>query len=192
MAVLDTVGILLAAGCSSRFGSDKLLHPLPDGTPMAIASARILKTAISRVLVVVRPDSTRLIDLLAPEPMEIILCQEAVSGMGASIACGVTASAQAQGWVIALADMPFIQPFTVAQVVALLHQNTMIVAPQYQGQRGHPVGFHHLFGPQLRRLEGDHGAWKILQQYCSQLTLFACNDKGVLWDIDTPEKLRAV
>jgi len=32
---LRIVGILLAAGSASRFGSDKLLHPLPHGVPIA-------------------------------------------------------------------------------------------------------------------------------------------------------------
>ena len=34
------VGILLAAGAGTRFGGGKLLHPLPDGVPMGVASVR--------------------------------------------------------------------------------------------------------------------------------------------------------
>ena len=33
------VGILLAGGYSRRFGTDKLLALLPDGTPIAVAAA---------------------------------------------------------------------------------------------------------------------------------------------------------
>ena len=36
-------GLLLAAGRSRRFGSDKLLHPLEDGMPVALASANTLR-----------------------------------------------------------------------------------------------------------------------------------------------------
>ena len=39
-------GILLAAGRSSRFGADKLLQPMPDGTRVAVAAARALVTAL--------------------------------------------------------------------------------------------------------------------------------------------------
>jgi molybdenum cofactor cytidylyltransferase len=48
-------GILLAAGNASRFGSNKLLHLLPDGTPIAMAAARNLKAAIPSSLAIVRP-----------------------------------------------------------------------------------------------------------------------------------------
>jgi molybdenum cofactor cytidylyltransferase len=44
-------GILLAAGYSKRFGSNKLLHPLPAGspdagTPIALAAARHFVAAL--------------------------------------------------------------------------------------------------------------------------------------------------
>ncbi|MGH8772938.1 MAG: NTP transferase domain-containing protein, partial [Burkholderiales bacterium] len=47
-------GVLLAAGASSRFGSNKLLHPLPDGTPIAVAAGRNLKRAVEDAFAVVR------------------------------------------------------------------------------------------------------------------------------------------
>ena len=41
----NIVGILLAAGTGSRFGGDKLLHPLPDGIAIAAHAARTLIAA---------------------------------------------------------------------------------------------------------------------------------------------------
>ena len=46
--------ILLAAGRSSRFGGNKLLHPLADGTPVALAAARNLVAALPGALAVVK------------------------------------------------------------------------------------------------------------------------------------------
>ena len=49
-------GVLLAAGEASRFGGAKLGHPLPDGTPIGVASARNLAGAgLDRCLAVVAP-----------------------------------------------------------------------------------------------------------------------------------------
>ncbi len=50
------VGILLAAGQSRRFGADKKLHPLADGTPMALVAARHLAAMCARTIVVIRPE----------------------------------------------------------------------------------------------------------------------------------------
>ncbi|OQY50914.1 MAG: hypothetical protein B6247_20580 [Candidatus Parabeggiatoa sp. nov. 2] len=124
---MSITGILLAAGYSHRFGSDKLLHPLTDGTPVAIAAARKLLVAVDKTLAVVRPESTELADLLHNEGLQIITCAEAQAGMGASIACGAKASPEAQAWLIALADMPFIQSVTIQKLTTLLRQGADIV-----------------------------------------------------------------
>jgi molybdenum cofactor cytidylyltransferase len=182
-------GILLAAGYSRRFGGDKLLHPLADGTPVAVAAARKLYTSVNQTLAVVRSESTELANLLRCEGLQIVNCAEAETGMGASLACGVKASLDVQAWVIALADMPLIQTATIKQVVTLLHQGAAIVAPQYQGRRGHPVGFSQFYGTQLSQLTGDMGARTVLQQHHTRITLFPCNDAGIHYDIDTCQDL---
>ena len=48
-------GILLAAGASKRFGSDKLMHTLAGTTPVAVAALANLRSAIPHVIAVVRP-----------------------------------------------------------------------------------------------------------------------------------------
>ena len=58
------VGLLLAAGQGRRFGGDKLLHPLADGTPMAVASARRLRSACPHSIAVLRPEQQVLAGLL--------------------------------------------------------------------------------------------------------------------------------
>lgn len=187
---MSITGILLAAGESRRFGSDKLLHPLADGRPIAVAAAQVLCAAVDNTLAVVRPGSTELTDLLSREsPLHIVTCVEANRGMGASLACGVKASLNAQAWVIALADMPFIQVITIKQLVALLNKGASIVAPQYQGKRGHPVGFSQQFVTQLSQLTGTMGARSVLQQNHTQVTLFSCDDAGIHCDVDTPRDL---
>ena len=176
------VGILLAAGHSRRFGSNKLLYPL-QGIPMAVTSTRSLKQVIEQVVVVINPQATELAKILSEEGVQQIVCDS--QGMGMSLACGISSSLHAQGWVVALADMPFIQVETIRKVVDLLHQGIPMVAPQYQGKRGHPVGFLKQFGSELCQLAGDYGARELLQRY--HITLFSCEDPGILHDIDRKE-----
>lgn len=184
-------GILLAAGSSLRFGGNKLIEPLADDTPLAVAAARNLKAGTDRTLAVVRPDDVLLEYLLWAEGLEIVLCAEADHGMGASIASGVSASADSDGWLIGLADMPFINPQTIRGVARMIRRGSAIAAPMCQGRRGHPVGFSRAFGRTLATLWGDAGARDLLRQRAAQLDLLPTNDTGIHIDIDTPRDLHA-
>ena len=179
------VGILLAAGQSTRFGSHKLLHLLPDGRPMAVAALRNLAQGVDEVIAVVRPNDTELIALLSREGAHVIPCPNADQGMGASLACGVSTTPQADGWLIALADMPFVPVDVMHALSAQLKTGVSIVAPTYQGQRGHPVGFSCAFYPVLSVLTADQGARRILEQNAKQLSLISVSAPGILRDIDT-------
>ena len=66
------VGILLAAGQGTRFGSNKLLHPLVDGMPMAVASARALHTVLVHCIAVVNDAQGSVARLLAEAGLQVI------------------------------------------------------------------------------------------------------------------------
>lgn len=188
----EIVGLLLAAGFSRRFGSDKLLHPLADGTPIALESAKRLQRACRRCVAVLRPMQTGLHALLAAEGIEVHFSDAANLGMGRSLATAVSIASSAPGWLVALADMPFIQPETYTAVTAKLRSGAHIVAPSYQGLRGHPVGFSRDCLPALRALTGDHGARAMLERPHQSLVLFPTDDQGVIADVDAPEDLMRV
>ncbi len=183
-------GILLASGSGSRFGSNKLLHPLaPDGIPIAVHAARHLIEAIPGSIAVVRSANSHLARLLRAEGLRIAVCRDAVNGMGHTLAAGVRASAGAGGWVVALADMPGILPQTIGRVADALRGGATLVAPRYQGQRGHPVGLARRFKGDLLLLQGDAGARAIVAANQDGISLIDVNDPGVTKDIDTPGDL---
>lgn len=182
-------GILLAAGASKRFGSDKLLHPLSGDATVAAAALNHLRAALPNVIAVVRPGGSALERLLSEGGATVILCTNADEGMGASLATAVRASGDVAGWVIALADMPYIQPETIGRIVDALAAGAPIVAPAYRGKRGHPVGLSARFRQQLEALRGDEGARTLLREHADHLTLVEVNDPGVCRDIDTPADL---
>jgi molybdenum cofactor cytidylyltransferase len=182
-------GILLAAGASKRFGSDKLLHPLAAGTPVAAAALAHLRSALPHVIAVVRPGASVLETLLRAAGATVIVCINADEGMGASLASAVRASGDVAGWIIALADMPYIRPETIAKIAASLAAGAAIAAPAYRGERGHPVGLSARFRRDLEALRGDEGARSVLQLNHDAVTLIDVDDPGVCRDIDTPDDL---
>ena len=184
------VGILLAAGFSRRFGSaDKLLQPLPDGRPMALAAAESLIQAIPTSVAVVRPGNNKLADLLLNAGLKVVFCNQSDQEMADSLTTAIRFSsdfeAASEGFVIALADMPYIHPATISMVANKLSAGASVVIPSYQGQRGHPVGFSAKFRKELESLQGDEGARSIVKRYPNEVELLSCDDVGILADIDT-------
>lgn len=186
------VGILLAAGSSRRFGTDKRLHILPDGTPMALASARHLAAVCARTIVVIRPNDTALASLLAAEGLETVVCNAAEQGMGHSLACGVAATADAAGWLVALADMPYIQSASYHAVLHAMLGGAALARPIHNGRPGHPVAFAAVHLDKLLALTGDQGGKAILEADPAALVLCPVDDPGVLKDVDVPVQIEAL
>ena len=191
------VGVLLAAGRGERFDPDgtrlKLLEPAVQGPhsgePLAVASARTLCSGVHHVVAVVAPATNeqqqRLHDLLRAEGCVLAINSRPSSGQGSSIVCGIEAATPADGWLIALADMPAIAPATVHALVQALQVGAVTAAPVFRGQRGHPVAFARSLGSSLMALTGDVGARAVLLEHPPRLIEVA--DPGVLYDVDTPE-----
>jgi molybdenum cofactor cytidylyltransferase len=186
---LNVVGLLLAAGAATRFGSDKLSHSLPHGVPIAVQAARHLVPAVSRVVAVVRPGSAQLARDLSLEGCEVAVCENAAEGMGASLACAARAAGPADGYLVALADMPFVRPSSAAAVRDALVGGAELAAPYWRARRGHPVGLCAKFFAQLLTLRGDEGAKKLLAANQHRLVKIPVGDPGVIRDIDTPADL---
>ena len=185
----DIVGLLLAAGASTRFGSDKLRHALPHGVPIAVQAARVFKLELSRVVAVVKPGSAELVDALKKEGCEVVVCENAAEGMGASLACAARAAGEAAGYLVALGDMPFVRRTSIAAVRDALLNGAVLVAPYFRARRGHPVGIGEIFYKDLLSLRGDEGAKKLLAANEGQLVKIPIGDPGVIRDIDTTQDL---
>ena len=183
----STTALLLAAGLGTRFDpagiQNKLLAPLADGTPVACAAAHALLTILPHVTAVVRPGAEALAHALNDMGCDVVFSADAERGMGASLAAGVRATEEAEGWIVALADMPWVAPTTIEEIARRVDSGASIVAPLYRGRRGHPVGFGPMHRDALSSLDGDVGARRILE--AADVTPIDVEDAGVLADIDT-------
>lgn len=202
-------GILLAAGQGTRYqkahpGEDKLLAPLPNAAkPSTVLAHSLLALAAQteRTAVIIHPDQKRRYQQLLQikhslaqqgHPLTILTDEQCLDGMGASLASVArhwlqTIKTAPYGVLVALADMPWIQPASYQAVAQALRLHA-IAAPYYRQKRGHPVGFQWALLPQLATLKGDQGARTLLKNHgCHQI---ATADPGVLMDIDHPEDLQ--
>lgn len=187
--------IVLAAGRGSRFKASehKLLQPLAGSTVLGTTLERAIESGLPvRVVTTAAliPEASRHVAL-----RDIVELPEAAGpgsehlGMGYSIATGVSASADAAGWLVMPGDMPMVRPSTFVAVADALPQHAVVYA-QHQGRRGHPVGFSAELYSELVQLTGDEGARRVVARFPS--IGVEVDDAGVLLDLDTPEDLAAL
>jgi molybdenum cofactor cytidylyltransferase len=192
----EIAAVVLAAGASIRFGSDKLLHRLTlHGVTMPLAAHSLLPwlEKFSQVTVVVRTESDTFcraiesaLELKQSTKINWIACADAHLGMAASLVCGVRANHDAAGWLIGLADMPAVPVEAISGVCKALSAGAAMAAPFGAGRRGHPVGFASHYRDELLALSGDKGARCLLDRDRSKVVDIKIDDAGIFADIDIP------
>jgi len=190
-------GVLLCAGASTRFGAPKLLARVRDAqsaheSEVAVLAARHLLEACGNALAVIRPGDSDLRRALESAGCGILESERSRNGMGESLADAVGHTREADGWIVALGDMPFIAPRTIALVRTQLELGALLAAPvDAQGQRGHPVGFGSTLRDALLALRGDSGARLVVSHHHGEMVPVPVDDPGIFLDIDTPQQLAA-
>ena len=187
------IGILLAGGAGKRFGGGKLLATLADGTPVGVRAAASLIAVLPHTIAVVRPGDDALAAMLRGAGALVSVCPASVEGMGASLAHGIAVAdaasmGYAMGYVVALADMPWISAETIDRVARAIEEGAPIAVPRYQGKRGHPAGFGNAYRGDLLELSGDTGA-KALIDAASDIRWIDVEDAGIIADVDVPVDL---
>lgn len=185
------VGILLAAGRGTRFDPsgehNKLLQSLGDDEMVVTAAARNLLSVLPNVLAVVRPDTEAVTARLLGLGCQVTVCPSADEGMGASLVHALSCTRDADGWLIALGDMPYVQPATMRALLEAICRGADIAAPTHRGRRGNPVAFSKTHLSELLRLRGDEGARRLLAS--QPLIEVQVDDEGIHRDIDLVEDI---
>lgn len=187
--------LIIAAGFSRRFGSDKRLFRMQGDEPLLIASLRPYRAVFANVAVVVRNSDSELTQVIGARlgrhlPI-IIPTAGAHLGMAASIADGVRTLVDWDYLFLGLGDMPYVKSETLARLKAEMDAARVdhvprIVLPTYRNEPGHPVGFSREFFAQLIALTGDRGARSVVDAHPAAVRRVDVDDPGVVTDIDQP------
>ena len=187
--------LIIAAGFSRRFGSDKRMFRMKGDEPLLIASLRPYRSVFANVAVVVRSTDSELTQLIASRlgralPI-IVPTSQAQLGMAASIADGVRALADWDYLFLGLGDMPYVRAETLVALKAemdraRIDRKPCIVVPMSGDAPGHPVGFSREFFAELMSLSGDRGARSVIDAHPQAVRRVVVADAGVITDIDQP------
>jgi molybdenum cofactor cytidylyltransferase len=207
-------GVLLAAGTSSRFGDANKLLATVEGEPVVRRAARTLVDAgADPVVVVVGHEADRVRAAVADLPVKTVTNDAYEAGQSTSVRTGIDAIREVKGGeeagegyektgagrdeaeakvdaaVVALGDMPFVDPETVETLVAAYAAEAgAALAAAYEGARGNPVLFDARFFDRLAAVDGDVGGREILLTDDAS-ALVAVDDPGVRRDVDRPTDL---
>jgi molybdenum cofactor cytidylyltransferase len=183
------IGVLvLAAGSSRRFGDDKRLAELPGGEPLLYATLSKIRQTGLPLMVCLGPGDSALTSELRGRGIDCCVCNRAPEGMGATLAQGIACAQEWDGTLVALGDMPFVEPDTYSLLARALRRDNICV-PVCEGRRGNPVGFGCRFYPSLGRLVGDQGGKAIISEFADRVVRVEVSDAGTHRDIDFPDDL---
>ena len=183
--------VVLAAGKGSRFkgSTHKLEQSLGDLSVLGTTLRNAVQSHLPVVVVTTQSLAAAAARIVAARDVVVVPQALAALGMGHSIAAGIAARADAPGWLLLPGDMPMVRPATLLAVAAALDQHPVAYA-QYQGRRGHPVGFAAELYSELMQLSGDEGARRLVARYPA--IGVDVEDPGALLDLDTEADLAAM
>jgi molybdenum cofactor cytidylyltransferase len=188
--------IVLAAGSSRRFGGDKRKATLPNNKMVIQQSVETALRCFNAVTLVLRYEDNEFsaeISFLINNPnLSIFQAPDSALGMGHSLGSAIQEVNNGEGVFVFLADMPYLQQGTIhhlKETFTTNQTNNPIIAPTYQGQLGHPVGFAECYFDELAALTGDKGAKPVMHANAAKVIEVTVDDPGVLKDVDTPKDL---
>lgn len=177
--------VVLAAGASTRMGTQKLLLPLGGETLVTRVVRSVCDAGFDEVLVVVGHAHLQVLETLSGLPIRHAVNPDYATGMGSSFRTAVENLPASEAAMFALADQPFITSAEYRKVLDTYRQHrSPIVSSRYGDVMAPPHLFTREFFPELSVLE--HGARPVLLRHRDKTTILAF-PPDLLVDVDTPE-----
>lgn len=205
------VGLVLAAGKSTRFGADKRKSLLPNGQLVLAQSIQRARSKLDQIIVVLRATDHQFARELASQfndpSISYFLAPDADKGMAHSLANAISNltgnQRPVEGCVIFLGDMPYLNGATIEELLTVFKHHRSrdpIVVPIIQQTTatgattqlpGHPVIFSAAYFTELIQLSGDSGAKRVITRHKAHVIRIEVNDHGILKDVDRPSDIEA-
>ena len=184
--------IVAAAGLSSRMGTSKPLLDAGGRTFLARTLTSLRGGGADPLIVVVRNMEGAVGREARAGGALVIQNPDPTSGPVSSLQAGIRAvPADASAVLFCPVDHPLFLPGTVqALLTAFAREAAPIIAPTYEGRRGHPVIFHRDLFPELLEDGLPNGARSVIQRYLTHRIEIPVDDPGILIDVDTPTDYR--
>lgn len=192
---IEIAVILEAAGNSTRFGSNKLLHIMDDGRPMASCvmdavceaedtlhrSRRKGIKGFRKILVTQYEE----VAALAPD-FETVMNNRPDLGISHSMQLGIKAAGDADAYMFCVCDQPYISPETICRLIDEYKKGTAgIISLSWKGEMRNPKIFSSKYRNELLSLSGDTGGRQIIAGHAGDISLIEAGSEAEVRDIDS-------
>ena len=174
--------ILEAAGNSTRFGSNKLLHIMDDGRPMiaSIFDAVRPLDVYKKILVTQYDDIAEM-----AAGFDVVMNDRPDQGISRSMQLGLAAAGDADAYMFCVCDQPGLSTSTIKKLIEAYKKGTAgIVSLAWQGKMCNPKIFSSRYREELMRLSGDTGGRQIIAAHKDDLLLIEAESEDEVKDID--------
>ncbi len=181
-------GILLAAGTSSRMGSNKMLFELNGESVLRGAARRALAGGVSPLLVVLGHEPDKANRELDGLPCQWVLNPLYAQGINSSLKSGVMAvPAEAQAALVMLADMPFVTAEMLAGLIARYRSSEApLVISDYEGVNAPPMLYDRSLFGELLAMTGEGCGRQVVKRHRDEAEVLPW-PAAALADLDVPE-----
>ncbi len=185
--------LILAAGESSRMGTDKARLGYKNSTFLETILNTLAEAGIEQVAVVLGHHAGEIRRSANLRNAEVVVNPDYRLGQTSSLQTGLKAleSPALDGIVLCLVDHPAVSVQTLRQLVQVFDESRApVVIPTHQGRRGHPVVIGRPLFDELKSLGPSAGANAIVRKHREATQFVEVNDPGILLDIDDLESYR--
>ena len=187
--------LILAAGRSTRMGSNKLVASLGDKPIVRHVAEAARASQCRHIAAVTGNEADRVGAAFTGLDIAVLHNPDFAQGLSTSLKRGLAAlPTDIDGVIVALGDMPEVTSRHLDRLIAAFSpaDNRSIIVPTRAGKRGNPVLWGRAFFDEMATVTGDTGAKHLLGQYADQVAEIETDSDAVLADIDTPEALAAL
>jgi molybdenum cofactor cytidylyltransferase len=189
------VGIILAAGASTRMGRPKALLPIGGETFVLRVCRTLLAAGIHECIVVAGSETEQVEQALAVAGLNVRVVENRRRDEGqlTSVQAGLAVADRpgVDGVLVHLVDAPLVEAATVRAIAeAFRRTHAPIVRPSVGGRHGHPVVFARTVFDALRAADPAEGAKAVVRAHAAEICDVAVDDSGAYEDIDSPEDYR--
>jgi molybdenum cofactor cytidylyltransferase len=185
--------VILAAGKSSRFGSQKQLADWHGITLIENAIKIVIEANFRNIFVSLDCSHTNISQKLESKPVNIIFSENAQKGMGSTISDSITKikshGEEFEACLILLCDQPLI-PSKHLVKLAISNQHNECTFTKYQNTEGTPAIFSNYFFKELEELKGEIGAKSIINKLSARFVKYESEFLDIDFQSDI-EKLKA-
>jgi molybdenum cofactor cytidylyltransferase len=180
------VGVVLAAGASSRLGRIKQTLPFGDTSLLGWTVRNVERSALDRVVVVLGAAAEEVRSSLGPTTASTVVNEDHRSGPLSSLQAGMDAAGACGAIMVLLGDMPGVDETVIDTVLtAWRRDRSWAAVTDYRDRLGHPFVFSAEAFPTLLALHGEKAVWKMVHRQPESRVRHVGIDRPCPGDVDT-------